>query len=274
MNTEINIHDLSLTTGGSGPPAVFIHGFGCSKFTWRHVCQGVQDTITYYAIDLPGSGTSPAPKEFHYTLENFSDVITEFIVSKNLKSVMLVGTSLGGGIILLALLRNANQLARRIKSLCIVDGIAYPQKFPFFVGLPRIPLLGRLLANVLPLRTQAKIALRYCYFDERLITTEQIEEYAGYLRRKEVRDALLRTAQLIDSDRLSGYLPYLKTIEIPCLLVWGREDRVVPLYIGEQLARELPNSKIVTIECCGHMPQEECPSSVIAALREFAIATN
>src|SRR5713101_135959 len=122
MNKKIKFDAsrLAVATGGAGEPAIFVHGFGSDKFTWRHVCDGLTDVFSFYAIDLPGSGESPAPRHFHYTLENFADVLTDFIIMKDLKKLTLVGTSLGAAVVLLALLRNRDELARRVRSLCLL----------------------------------------------------------------------------------------------------------------------------------------------------------
>jgi pimeloyl-ACP methyl ester carboxylesterase len=273
MKEQIDVDKLAVTSGGSGPPILFIHGFGSSKYTWRHICRGVRDIYTYYAIDLPGSGRSPAPRDLEYTLENYSDVITKFITKKNLYNLTLVGTSLGGGIALIALIRRNAELASRVKALCIIDGIAYPQDFPFFVGALRIPIFGDILVDLAPVELQARVVLKYSYFNQDLITDDQVREYASYLRRNEVRQALKQTARLIDTQHLEKYSAKIKTILVPSLLIWGREDRVVPLRYGNKLAGELPNSKILVIDRCGHMPQEECPQKVIAAIRQLKHAS-
>jgi pimeloyl-ACP methyl ester carboxylesterase len=266
----MDIDRLAVVSGGSGEPVLLIHGFGFSKFTWRHLCQALQDRFTYYAIDLPGSGSSPAPPGFEHSLESLSDVVADFIIDQDLKNLMLVGWSLGGAVALLSLLRHASELAPRIKKVCIIDGIAYPQKFPFFVGLLRIPILGPALQKLLPAGTLVRAVLRYCYFDPALITKEQVEEYAGHLRKQDVKQALTMMARSIDARRLSDYIARINTIDLPALLIWGSEDRAVPLAIGQRLASELKRSRLVVIDRCGHMPQEERPDQVIAALRQFA----
>jgi pimeloyl-ACP methyl ester carboxylesterase len=269
VKTGFDVNRLSVSTGGTGEPALFIHGFGSSKYTWFHVCQGMKDILTYYAIDLPGSGSSPAPADFVYSLENFADVVADFILTKDLENLTLVGTSLGGGVALLTLLRHSQELSSRIKAICLIDSIAYPQSLPFFVGLLRIPLFGPLAVDLIPGEVQARAVLSYCYFNDALITPEQVQEYAGYFRRRDARTALQKTARLIDQERLSAYMKQFATITKPCLLIWGREDKVVPLDIGQRLARDLPHSELVVIDRCGHMPQEECSRELIAPLRRF-----
>jgi len=267
--TGIDVDRLSVAVGGAGNPAVFVHGFGANKWTWRYLSRGMQDNFTYYLIDLPGSGMSPAPKRFNYTIENFADVIAAFIVRKNLHNVTLIGKSLGGGIVLLTMLRHSDDLRTRIKRICIIDGIAYPQQFPFFISFLRNPVLGPVLVEGLLPEVQARLVLDYCYFDPTLITDKQVQIYAQPLRRREVRDALQKTARLIDTQRLSKYIPMYKTIDVPSLLIWGRYDRVVPLEIGTRLTRELPQARMVVVDRCGHTPDEERPQQVILALKRF-----
>ncbi len=263
---------LSVTSGGSGDPILFIHGYGFSKFTWRYVCGALQNSFTYYAIDLPGSGSSPAPHDCECSLEYLSDVVSDFIITNDLKNLTLAGWSLGSCIALLSLLRHSAQLSRRIKALCIIAGIAYPQKFPFFVGLLRIPIFGPALLGVLPAQAWATAVMRHSYFDRSLITKEQIQEYGGHFRKKEVRQCLIQMARSAHPEHAVEYIRRLNTIQLPSLLIWGREDRAVPLEIGQQLAKELKSSSLRIIEHCGHMPQEERPGAVIAAIKQFESA--
>jgi pimeloyl-ACP methyl ester carboxylesterase len=271
VSRQIDSGWISVASGGSGDPILFLHGFGFSKFTWRYVCQALQDRFTYYAIDLPGSGSSPVPQDVEYSLEYLSDVVSDFISGNNFKNLTLVGWSMGSGVALLSLLRHSAQLRGRVKALCIIAGIAYPQKFPFFVGLLRRPIFGPALLGVLPAEMYAAAVLRHCYFDRSLITNEQIREYGGNFRKKEVRQCLIQMARSIRTERALEYIGRLSTIEIPSLLIWGREDQAVPLEIGQRLARELKGSSLKIIEQCGHIPHEERPGEVVAAIKQFTL---
>jgi pimeloyl-ACP methyl ester carboxylesterase len=61
----------------------------------------------------------------------------------------------------------------------------------------------------------------------------------------------------------------LAEVNHPALLIWGEHDRVVPLEHGRRLATELPNSRLITLAGCGHLPHEECPDAFNSAVREF-----
>ena len=266
MNKKIKFDAgrLAVAIGGTGDPAIFVHGFGSNKSTWRHVCHDLGDVFSYYAIDLPGSGKSPAPRHFHYTLEHFADVLTDFIILRDLKNLTLVGASLGATVVLLAMLRNRDELAPRVRALCLIDPVAYPQEFPFFFEVLRMPVLGPLTLNYPLVRTLLSVAVGALPV---ILPTPQ---YSQYYARKRVREALIKTARLISAEHLARYVRRLGTIEVPTLLLWGRRDRVVPLRFGKRLARDLPNARLTVIDDCGHTPHKERPAAVIAALKEFA----
>ena len=58
-------------------------------------------------------------------------------------------------------------------------------------------------------------------------------------------------------------------IEIPTFLLWGDHDSVIPLWVGERLADELPNAALTVLDACGHVPPEEKPEESLAAFEAF-----
>ncbi|MEQ1857848.1 MAG: alpha/beta fold hydrolase, partial [Longimicrobiales bacterium] len=58
-------------------------------------------------------------------------------------------------------------------------------------------------------------------------------------------------------------------LDMPALLIWGRSDRVVPLSVGERLARELPKAQLHVLDRCGHLPAEEVPHESFAVVERF-----
>jgi pimeloyl-ACP methyl ester carboxylesterase len=271
VDTQIDLSRLSITTGGSGPPALLVHAYGANKSAWRYICAGLREVFNYTALDLPGSGASPAPATYTYTLENLAHSLNLFIKERDFRDLTIIAHSLGATITFIALLNNKDSLLPHIRRLCIIDGVGLNQKFPMFFGAIRSPLVGWLITELPPLDLQVRIILRYCYFDPSRITDAQVQNYVHSLRSPAVRHALRETARLIDADKLSVYSTRLSELHIPCLLIWGKEDRVIPLTQGEQLRRLLPQSTLKVIDHCGHMPHEECPNAVISTIRDFTL---
>ena len=221
-----------------------------------------------YSIDLPGSGASIAPDDFSYKIEDISDVLAGFVFKENLQKVALVTNSLGSAVALLALIKSKD-FHSRVASICILDGVFYPQDFPYFVALLRSPILGELITEVVPSSLQVRIVLRYSYFDPSLITSSQVAAYAEPMARAQVREALRKTARAIDKAELAKYTSSIDAITIPALLIWGEQDNIVPLNLGKQLHRDIEGSTLQIIPNCGHIPQEENPEAVITAITEF-----
>ena len=101
------------------------------------------------------------------------------------------------------------------------------------------------------------------------------DELFGQPPTKEQQDLALRaresSARLIwkpygHNPRLPHFLPRVIN---PSLIVWGREDRIVPVICGEQYARLLPNATLRVMKQCGHSPNIERPDEFVGILREF-----
>ena len=80
---------------------------------------------------------------------------------------------------------------------------------------------------------------------------------------------MVETVRQIDVEHFAQYLPRLTTIDLPILVIWGREDEVVPLRFGKRLAHDLRNARLIVVDGCGHAPHRQRPDKVIAALKNF-----
>ena len=67
----------------------------------------------------------------------------------------------------------------------------------------------------------------------------------------------------------SSFVPYLPFIGCPALVLTGREDYMVPVSIHEMMAAQLPNSRLIIIEHCGHLSTMEQPEIVTRAMRDW-----
>lgn len=222
---------------------------------------------------MPGAGDTPAPADFDFSVESLSNALARYIEARDFKNLTIIASSLGAALTFVAILRNAASLAPRIRSLCIVDGACYPQKFPPFVDVLRWPIVRNLSDHAQPSQqiaeTLARWALGYCFFDRSRITEEQVKEYASYARRDDTRRAIGRIARSINPSTLARHVPLLKTIAIPSLLIWGSHDRVIPVENGRRLQGDLPNAQFFAIERCGHLPQEERPDEFVSLMRRY-----
>jgi pimeloyl-ACP methyl ester carboxylesterase len=264
-NKSYNLH---CTQAGHGPPILLLHGFGANLATWQHLVPSLSKTRRVICVDLLGFGASPKPIDFDYSLRSQARVVLDFIEAEGLRDLILVGHSMGGGIALLVALELQRASPALLRGLVLIDAISYAQRLPLFVKLLRTPVVGR-LAILLPVELQVRYVLGVAYYDRSKITATIVSEYADPLRDAAARSALLATARELipaDSDALASMFP---TINVPTLVLWGKNDPIVPLANGFRLHQAIRDSSIAVVENCGHIPPEEMPLQTLDALNEF-----
>lgn len=258
------------STGAGADTFLLLHGYGASSFTWRTWAPFLATRGRVLLVDMKGHGRAAKPRDERYAPADQADLVLRLVLESDIERLTLVGHSMGGGVSLYVALglRDAGQ-AHRLRRLVLVAGAAYRQRLPPFVTLARHPrFTGAVLATLGPEFLIAQ-ALRSVYFDRSEITGEQVRGYAAPWHDHDTRRALLTAALQVlppDLDRLSARYP---EIDVPTLLLWGRHDRAVPLWVARRLASALPNSTLHVIERCGHMPAEERPAESLAALCAF-----
>jgi pimeloyl-ACP methyl ester carboxylesterase len=133
----------------------------------------------------------------------------------------------------------------------------------------RTPILGSLVLHLLPPKLSALTVLKDSYYDDKKITREQIDAYARPIAATGGRHALLETAKQIIPKNYDELIKKYPRITVPTLIIWGRQDKVIPLLIGRMLDDALPDSELVVIERTAHIPQEETPEAVIPLVLKF-----
>lgn len=253
---------------------LLIHGYGASTFSWRSWTPVLERRGHVIGVDLLGCGRSAMPPDGPYGPVGQAALVLEMLgrlaSDEGIEPgrVTLAGHSLGGGIALLTALelqRTGTPAAR----LVVVAGAAYPQRMPPFVTIARTPRLARLLLAAVPPGLLARQVLRSIVFDPSVVTDELVEGYARPLAREGAPAALIATARRIQPPDLAALTERYVSLAAPALLLWGRHDRVVPPWVGERLARALPDARLRLLERCGHLPQDERPDASIAALESF-----
>jgi pimeloyl-ACP methyl ester carboxylesterase len=255
---------------GSGDPILALHGLGASIFTWRHFVEepGFKNR-KLFLIDFKGAGDSPKPHDKKYSIIDQADLIYEFIQEYDLKNLTLMGNSYGGAVSLYLAIRLCKQNPNRLSKLILIDSGGYDKDLPTFLKILRTPLIGWLAVHILSPEEQAGIVLRASYFDDRKITKEQIQAYAQPIRSHGGRYALLQTARQAIPRNLKEIIAQYPSINVPTLILWGLEDKVLPLKLGKMLHEAIPGSRLELINNCGHLPQEERPEETICRVSEF-----
>jgi pimeloyl-ACP methyl ester carboxylesterase len=242
---------------GQGPPVILLHGFGASAYSWRFLGPALAKDHRVLTIDLKGFGLSAKPEDGKYAISDQADLVAEFIRTRDLHDLVVIGHSMGGGVTLMTYFKVREDDPARIKKLVLIDSAGYPQKMPWFIALAQIPGVNTVGTRLLSPRFATTLVLRKCYYHKDKITDEQIDTYAYYGSLPGAREAVVATAQQIVPEAIEAVTARYKTISVPVLIIWGADDEVVPVSVGLDFKRDIPNSELVILPQCGHIPPEE-----------------
>ena len=254
---------------GNGSPMVFLHGFGSSSRTWDAISKTLATKNKLFLIDLKGFGLSDKPLDKKYAISDQADIISDFIKKNNLRNLVLVGHSMGGAITLLTFLKLIKEKINPIRGLILIDNPAYKQRLPEFMKILKIPILNEMLLAILPANFRTRMSLKRCFFDDTKITDEIIKNYGDFLDSAGTYHALIETAKKIIPKNANEIVSKYPEINVPVLLIWGENDKIIPLSIGQRLAQDIPNSELAIITQCGHIPPEEKPQETAEIISDF-----
>lgn len=266
----LHVETTGLPPGAGVDTFLLIHGYGASTFSWRYWAPRLARRGHVVMVDLKGSGRAPKPDDGRYAPQHQAELVLRLIAERDLRALTLVGHSLGGGVALLTALglRDEGQ-ADRLKRLVVVAGAAYDQRLPPFVKLADHPRASSFLLRLLGPGRVVRGVLYSIVHDRSTVTEEQVRGYAEPLGAPEAVRALIDTARQIRPESLESLTACYPQLDVPALLVWGRRDRVVPLWVGQRLAQDLPRARLHVLDACGHLPAEELPDESWAVLEDF-----
>jgi pimeloyl-ACP methyl ester carboxylesterase len=255
-----------------GDAVLMIHGVGGWAENWREVMAPIARTgRRAIAFDLPGFGESEAPGDVaHFGPRDafYARFVGALLDELGIRSAHLVGNSMGGAVAFTAAVSHPD----RTRSLSLVAGGGVGTEVALFLRLctlPGVPALSRVFGRP----AQARDVLRTCFYDSRRIPAalyEEAERY-GLASFGEFVSALRSGVTLFGVRRSlrEHWVALAPRFAGPVLVVWGRQDRVLPVeHVGEA-ENVLPQARIELIDDCGHLPQVERTDAFLAALLPF-----
>jgi pimeloyl-ACP methyl ester carboxylesterase len=259
---------LHCELSGSGDPIIALHGLGASLYSWRELV-GKIPNHQLILIDFRGAGKSPKPRDKHYSSQEQAELIYQYIREKNLKNLTLMGNSYGGAVALLVALRLVEtKEADRLSRLILIGSGAYKEDQPGHLKLLRMPVIGRALLFLAP-RIGIKKVLKDSYYDKCGITDEQVDAYVEPIRSSAGRYGVAQMAKQAVPKNIKEITDRYPTINVPTLILWGEDDRILDSRTACRLDNDLKQSDLVIIKYAGHVPQEEQPAATICQINLF-----
>ena len=247
---------------GNGKPLVLIHGIFSSAFVWHKNIDELSHHFDVIAVDLKGYGYSDKPADGRYSREDIRQFMIDFMDAINVEKAIVGGHSWGGGIAMdLAL-----ACPQRVEKLVLIDSIGYPLKHNFLSWLLKLPGMGKFLLALCDKDTLEWILKKGVFFEPSLVTDEEIE---GWIRPYYVKGSVQAALELRNFDFVIG--EQLKDISCPVLIIWGQDDKCLPVKFAERFKQDIKGSVLNIIPNCGHNPQEEKPKEVNELIRKFLL---
>jgi len=253
---------------GQGEPVLLLHGFGASTYCWRHILPALARTHRVIALDFHGFGATERPRDLaSYTRDGQAALVLAVLDALGIGRAHLVGHSYGGAISLWLASRHPERLA----SLSLVDTAAptFPNDRRSRLAATR-PFAWLFLHGVALTSWSVRKALEASIRDRRQVTPELVDGYLTPLRVEGV-DAAYRGLTRPLRGRLAEEGPEVDfaRLDLPTLVVWGTEDRLVAVEDGRRETARLPHCTFVELDGIGHMPMEECPEELVRILSSF-----
>jgi pimeloyl-ACP methyl ester carboxylesterase len=254
---------------GTGPPVILIHGFGGSMWQWEHQQHAMSQHFRVLTLDLPGAGLSDKP-DIEYRPDQMLAFFVGFMDAVKVPQATLVGNSMGAGLAIGMALTHPSYVSK----LVLIDGL--PSQVMEKLTSPSIrraletsaPAWLVSFGNMLFGGLMTESVLQEIVHDPILLTPAVIDRS----NRNRQRPGLIKPIMAVRENLPlweSGFATRINEITHPTLVLWGEEDRVFPIVVGEELHRTITESRFIRIPKAGHIPQWERPDLVNQELIAF-----
>lgn len=255
--------EIHYTDEGQGMPVLMIHGLGGSHRNFTKLANELKGEYRVIRVDLPGFGMSDLPETKSEDLPNlYRDFFVFFLDTLHIDSMHLIGNSLGG---MMAWNITVGQPARvRTLTLLASAGYELDKIAKVATQFTRFKFLEPIIAKGLPMSASKSNADRL-YADQSKIDTAEIRNNNIFWNRDGNIHALMKLAS-------SGQYPdssLITTIKCPTLIIWGKEDAIIPYAHAAKFERDIAGSRLVTYSPCGHVPMIERTEDVARDFRTF-----
>ena len=232
MKILINNIIINYEVSGFGKPLIFLHGWGLDLHTFDNLTKQLNEDYTIYQIDLPGFGLSEIIEAF--TIEDYAKVINEFCLSLAINNPIIVGHSFGG------------RVAMKYASLYKVEKLVLMCS----PGIkPRFNLMKWLKISAYKISKKFSIKSNMGSIDYKNANTI-------------MRDVLVKA---VNTDLSKD----ITKIKCPTLLLYAKNDKSVPIYIGRKIKELIPGCSYFEIKRCGHFPYIDRFRFVLIILKAF-----
>jgi pimeloyl-ACP methyl ester carboxylesterase len=245
---------------GSGPVVVLLHGLGGNTTNWAFNIAPLAHKYRVVVPDQIGFGQSDKPL-INYRIATYVDFLDAFLKELKIERASLVGNSMGGWVAASFALAHPEKVER----LVLVDaaGFAFAQGFDTSQLIKLNPSTREGMRELVSHLFYNKLIFMSDGFINASLAA-RINAGDGHTIRS-LTESIIRREDILDK-RLSA-------IKQPTLIIWGREDGLLPLADGQRFQKEIAGAQLLVFDQCGHVPQVEKASEFNAAVLKFLAST-
>lgn len=241
--------------GSSDNVLMLIHGLGASAERWEFVVPKLKQHFRLIIPDLIGFGYSDKPLA-DYTMDFFTNFISDFLDALNINKTKLIGSSMGGQI---AVEFTANN-NKHVEKLVLVS--------PSGIMKTSTPALDAyIMAALYPNNDSVKNA-----YESMAVSSEPIPRHIldGFEKRMKLPNAKMAfMSTLLGLKNAGDIVKKLQQILVPTLLIWGDLDPVIPKKYHEPFLKNIPNCRLLCMKDSGHTPYVDHPEEFVKHVLEF-----
>lgn len=234
------------------PTVVMLHGLGASAERWLETIPILAQHYRLIIPDIIGFGYSDKPL-IEYTMPFFVNFLQKFLKNLKISKPVLVGSSFGG---LLAI--EYTLKTKDVEKLILVSPAGFTKR-------PTPEFKSYLTAALFPTHENVSHAFKEMSFDPKKVSEKNSKEFINRMQYPNAKHAFMSTVMGIKHN------PPLKerisNIGVPTLLIWGRHDKILPVYYSRKC--KIPNIKTVILDHCGHTPHVEKPTEFCNHVLKF-----
>ncbi len=259
---------------GSGEPLLLVHGLMTTSYSWRYLVEPLAEKWRVVAIDLPGCGRTDKPAGARYGAPELAAFLVELVGALGLRGCRVVGNSMGGYLCMRAALADAGAFGRLVN----IHSPGVPDwRYRAMAAALGVPGVAATLAWWVMRAPQRWAHKNVHYFDETLKSLEEAAEYGdplasadgarafvGYLKNAFAPRDIAAFVAALEARRAAA-----QPFPIPLLLLYARQDPLVPPTVGERLHALVPDAPLKWLESTSHFAHVDTPDAVVAELRAF-----
>ncbi len=250
------------STYGETATIVALPGVLSPRFSFRKLAEQLCPEFRVIAVDLPGFGESEkhSPARYEYGIASFAEAIADLFGGLALPGAHILGHGVGGAV---ALKLTAHH-PELVKRLALIAPLVHPPRMQWGTQLLLAPMVGGLVFQ----QMLGKGWFFRFYRDQvnPRISNEELGRYYECLSPPPCRSALLATLRACRDG--SSVIADSRRVRASTLILWGLEDRLLPIELGRGLSREMPQAGLEIMKSC-HAPHEADPEETARVLGDF-----